>query len=213
MGLPIVFEKDQFLLSVVTEKSWRRVRVYRQKHIQPVYSTSLRLTRCSLSFLLTLLTMNLANDLPMSHKRKLSYESLPKTLISDGQPSKIPKVDIGNATQDSGSSKPLTFSNASASGTFANTAFSQAASHRYPLTEQNLRQFNKSNKAIESTPDNKSRKTQTTTTFTSEGFHTVFRGLEYNHIYIDKRDAKARGADLIEKARAIIKGERHSALK
>ena len=90
---------------------------------------------------------------------------------------------------------------------------SQASSQRFPLTKRNLHQFNRSMASNPNTPDNKSRKTKETTTSSSQNARSVRDALDANNIYIGKRNAKARGMDLIEKAKAIVKGDRKSALK
>ena len=161
----------------------------------------------------TLLTTNKINDLPMIHKRKRSLESLPEALISTDHPTKVPKVYLEDAIQDSGSLEPSTSFKTSASGTLSSLGFSEAALHQFPLSRGNLRCFNRNNKAMASTPANKSQITQTFTTSISETLLSEVNGLKLHSIHIDDSDAERRGAGLIEKARAIVTGKRHSALR
>ncbi|KAK0507001.1 hypothetical protein JMJ35_010701 [Cladonia borealis] len=159
---------------------------------------------------------------PMSHKRKRSYEGLPEIPISNGHPTKIPTVDLNTLIQDSASTNPSTSFNTLLpwpiliSESPPSSESSQASPQRFPLTKRNLQKFNRINKTMASnpsTPEGKSGKTKTTTTPTSQSPRTVRDALERNHIYIDDSAAEMRGADLIEIARAIVKGERKSALK
>ena len=150
----------------------------------------------------------------MSHKRKRSYESLSEALISNDHPTKVPKVDSEDAIQDSRSLRPPNSLNTSAarSPVTSSLAFLEASLHHFPLTRENLRKFNRNNKAA-STPANESHKTQTSTTSTSEDLLSEIYVLKLHNIHIEDLDAERQGADLIEKARAIVTGERHSALK
>ena len=160
------------------------------------------------------------NTPPMSHKRKRSYEGLPEIPISNGHPTKIPTVDPNILIQDSGSSNPLTSFNTVlhwpilTSESPPSSESSQASPQRFPLTKRNLQKFNRINKTMASTPntpENKTRQTKTTTA--SENARSVRNALEKNNYYIQNRAAAARGKDLIEKAKAIVKGEREPALK
>ena len=174
----------------------------------------------TLTFLFTLLTARMSNTPAMSHKRKRSYEGLPEIPISNGHPTKIPTVDLNTLIQDSGSSNPSTSFNTLPiliSESPPSSESSQAAYQRFPLTKRNLHQLNRINKTMASnpsTPEGKSRKTKTTTTSTSQTPRTVRDALERNHIYIDVfSPGERRVADVIEIARAIVQGERKSALK
>ena len=165
----------------------------------------------------------------MSHKRKRSYEGLLKVPISNSHPTKIPAVDLNTLIQDSDSSNPSTSFNTLPiliSESPPSSESSQASYQRFPLTKRNLHQLNRINKTMASasntpnkatastpnTPENKSQRTKTTAT-TSENARSVRDALEKNNYYIQDIDAARRGKDLIDKAKAIVKGERESALK
>ena len=165
----------------------------------------------------------------MSRKRKRSYESLPESPVSNGHPTEIPTVDLHKLIQDSGYSNPSTsFTTLPilVSESPPSSEFSQASYQCFPLTERNLHQLNRINKTMASasntptkamasnpnTPENKSQRTRTTAT-TSENARSVRDALEKNNYYIQDIDAARRGKDLIDKAKAIVKGKRESALK
>ena len=167
------------------------------------------------------LTFTAINTYHMGVKRKRSSGGHSGDTISNDYDTKIHKVDLNTPLQDSGSSNSSTSFNtllpwpiqtlASVSGSES----SQASSQRFPLTKGNLHQFNRISGAMASnpnTPDNKSRKTKSTTS-SSASVRSVRIALEKNNIYIDDSGAEARGADLIENARAIVKGDRQSELK
>ena len=156
----------------------------------------------------------------MGGKRKRSFDTLVGDTLSNNYNSKIHKVDLNTALQDLGSSDPSTSFDTHLhwptliSESPPSSESSQASSQRFPLTKHNLHQFNRIMASNLNTPDNKSRKSKTTTTSTSETVRSVRKALAQNNIYIDDSDAaEARGADLIENARAIVKGDRQSALK
>lgn len=155
----------------------------------------------------------------MNFERKCLCESHPETSITNNHPTKTPKTDGSDAMQGSESLEPSTSFNASipwctlSFGGASSSASSAASSQRFPLTKRVLHHFDGNNNHKSSTPDSESRKTRTTTTSTSETVRSVRRALGLNNIYIDDTDARIRATDLIEKARALIKGERRSALK
>ena len=159
----------------------------------------------------------------MGIKRKRACDTLFGDTISSNHDTKIYKVDPNTAIQDSDSSHPSNSFNTLlpwpiliSEESPPSSDSSQASSQRFPLTKRNLHQFNTINKSMASnpnTPDNKSRQSKQTTTSSNENARSVRDALNANNLYIGNRDAKARGMDLIEKAKAIVKGERHSALK
>ena len=155
----------------------------------------------------------------MNTKRKSSCESHSETSITNSHPTKMPKVDGSDAIQDSESLEPSTCFDAFIPwctlgyGGASSPASSAASSQHFPLTKRNLLYFNSLNNPRSSTPESESRKTRTTTTSTSETVRSVRRALGLNKIYIGDPDAKSRATDLIEKATALIEGERPSALK
>ena len=158
----------------------------------------------------------------MGIKRKRECGTLFDDTISSHHDTKIHKVDLNIALQNPDSSNPSTSLNTllpwpvHTTESLSSSESSTASSQRFPLTKHNLHQLNRINRTMASnpnTPDNKSRKSKTTSTVTSDTVRSVRKALAQNNIYIDDSGAEARGADLIENARAIIKGERESALK
>ena len=158
----------------------------------------------------------------MSHKRKRSYEGLPGIAISNSRPTKIPTVDLNTLIQDSDSLHPLTSFNTLLPWPILipesppSSESSQASYQRFPLTKRNLHQLNRINKTMASnpsTPEGKSQKTKATATSTSQSVQSVRKALKKNNIYLEDSRAEERGTDLIDTAKAIIKGERKSSLK
>ena len=168
------------------------------------------------------LTFTATNTSHMGIKRKRACDTLFGDTISSNHHTKIYKVDPNTTLQSCGSSNPSTSFNTllpwpvHTTESLSSSESSQASSQRFPLTKHNLHQLNRINRTMASnpnTPDNKSRKTKSTTNSTSASARSVRDALNANNLYIGNRDAKARGMDLIEKAKAIITGDRHSALK
>ena len=156
----------------------------------------------------------------MGVKRKRSFDDLPGATISSDPDTQFHKVDPNTAIQDSDSSHPSISFNTLlpwpiliSEESPPSSDSSQASSQRFPLTKYNLHQFNRTMASNPNTPDNKSRQSKQTTTSSTENARSVRDALNANNLYIGNRDAKARGMDLIEKAKAIVKGDRHSALK
>ena len=158
----------------------------------------------------------------MGIKRKRECGTLFGDTISSNHDIQIHKVDLNTALQNSDSSNPSTSLNTllpwpvHTTESLSSLESSKASSQRFPLTKHNLHQLNRINRTMApnpNTPDNKSRKTKSTTTSTSHTVRSIRKALELNNIYRDNGGAEARGEDLIEKARAIVKGDRKSALK
>ena len=165
------------------------------------------------------LTFTAINTRFMGVKRKRACYSHSGDTISYDSDVKIYKVDPNTALQNPNSSNPSTSLNTllprpvHTTESLSSSESSQASSQRFPLTKHNLHQFNRTMASNPNTPDNKSRKTKSTATSSNENARSVRDALNANNLYIGNRDAKARGMDLIEKAKAIVKGDRHSTLK
>lgn len=167
-------------------------------------------------------TFTANNTSHMGIKRKRACDGLSGDTISCDRDVKIHKVDPNTTLQISDSSNPCTSFNTllpcpvHITESLSSSESSQASSQRFPLTKHNLHQLNRINRTMASnpnTPDNKSRKTKSITTSTSHTVRSIRRALDLNNIYRDNGGAEARGEDLIEKARAIVKGDRESVMK
>ena len=167
-------------------------------------------------FRLCYITIDAAN---MSRKRKRSFATSSESISRYSPHTIISEADLSNAITDYGSPIPSTSSSellpwsTRTPGRPSSPASSEASLERLSLTKRNLSQFNRDNKAMAATRDNKSCKTQTSTSSTSAGVRSVWKYLELNNMYIDSTAVGIRGADIIEKARAIVTGNRNSTMK
>ena len=81
---------------------------------------------------------------------------------------------------------------------------SLSSTHTAPLTEENLQALD------EAMPPKKDTGAGATTASSAESVNRAFYVLKLNNIHLGDGDAKERGKDLIQEARRIVKGPRHS---